>query len=163
MPSQQVTYPSRVDPVLELVLAVKAVHRESERLMNEAMRPIGLTAAQADAVFVIGRAAPLSLRELGELLVAEAGSPSRLVDRLVDAGVVERRTAGDDRRRVELSLTPHGHSLYDHVLAARFEVLTLGRARVGDRDLGPALQLLRDLLHHTPYAELISRRQALEP
>ncbi|CAA9505519.1 MAG: hypothetical protein AVDCRST_MAG45-1574 [uncultured Solirubrobacterales bacterium] len=55
------------------------------------MRPLGLTGAQADAVVVIGQAEPLSLNDLGELLIAEAGHPSRLVDRLVDAELVERR------------------------------------------------------------------------
>src|SRR5688500_17252746 len=94
--------------VFELALSVKAVTRQLERLANEAMRPLGLTGAQADALLVIERAAPLSLKELGELLIAESGHPSRLVDRLVAAGLVERRAASDDRRRVELTLTAAG-------------------------------------------------------
>jgi DNA-binding MarR family transcriptional regulator len=49
--------------------------------MNEAMRPLGLTGAQADALVVIAQASPVSLKELGELLIAESGHPSRLVDR----------------------------------------------------------------------------------
>src|SRR4051794_34681348 len=97
-----------MEPFLELGLLVKAGQRELERRMNEAMRPLGLTGAQADALAVIGQAGPLSLKDLGELLIAEAGHPSRLVDRMVEAGLVERRAAGDDRRRVELSLTPQG-------------------------------------------------------
>lgn len=58
---------------------------------------------QADAIDVIGDAGPLSLTELSELLVAESGHPSRLVDRLVEAGLVSRRTGAVDRRRIELS------------------------------------------------------------
>ena len=100
-----------MDPVLELALLVKAAQRELERRMNDAMRPLGLTAAQADALAVIGQAGPLSLEELGELLIAEAGHPSRLVDRLVEAGLVERRPATGDRRRIELTLTARGRRL----------------------------------------------------
>jgi DNA-binding MarR family transcriptional regulator len=150
-----------VDPLLELALMVKAGQRDLERRMNEAMRPLGLTGAQADALVVIGQAGPLSLKDLGELLIAEAGHPSRLVDRLVEAGLVERRAAGDDRRRVELSLTRRGRTLERQVLEAREGVLGLGRQLIGDRDLTPAVELFRDLLQYTPYAGLIERRRQL--
>jgi DNA-binding MarR family transcriptional regulator len=151
----------RVDPLFELALMVKAGQRELERRMNDAMRPLGLTAAQADALTVIGQAELLSLKELGELLIAEAGHPSRLVDRLVEAGLVERRAADDDRRRNELSLTQRGRRLEKRVLAARESVLQLGRELVAGRDLRPALELLRDLLQYSAYAELVARRRQL--
>jgi DNA-binding MarR family transcriptional regulator len=151
-----------VDPLIELALMIKAGQREFERRTNEAMRPLGLTAAKADAIVVIGQAQPVSLKELGELLIAEAGHPSRLVDRLVEAGLVERRGAEDDRRRVELSLTPEGRRLQARVLRAREQALELGRALIGDRDLEPALALLRDLARYSEFAELIARRRELD-
>ena len=150
-----------VDPLFELALGVKAIQRELERLANEAMRPLGLTGAQADALVVIGQAGPLSLKDLGELLIAEAGHPSRLVDRLVEAGYVERRAAADDRRRVELTLTAAGRRLEKRVQAAREGILDLTRGLLGDRDIEPALELLREFIGHTSYAELIARRRKL--
>ena len=155
-------YARAVDEVLELAISIKAAQRELERRTNDAMQPLGLTAAQADAIHVIGRAGPLALKDLGDLLIAEAGHPSRLVDRLVAAGLVERRAAGDDRRRVELSLTERGRALEAEIDAARQGVLDLGRMLLGDRDVGPALALFRDMLRHTPFATLIERRRALE-
>jgi MarR family transcriptional regulator, organic hydroperoxide resistance regulator len=150
-----------VDPLLELALMVKAGSRELERRMNEAMRPLGLTGAQADALAVIGKAGPLSLKDLGELLVAEAGHPSRLVDRLVEAGLVERRSAGEDRRRVELSLSKRGRALEKRMLRARDDVLRLGHQLIGDCDLAPAVELFRDLLQYSAYAGLIERRRRI--
>ena len=143
-------------------MSIKAAQRELERRQNEAMRPLGLTGAQADALVVIGQAGPLSLNELGDLLIAEAGHPSRLVDRLVEAGFVERRAAQDDRRRVELSLTARGRRLQKRILASRESVLELGRVVVGDRDLEPILKLFREALQVTPFGELIERRRELE-
>jgi DNA-binding MarR family transcriptional regulator len=150
-----------VDPLFEFGLAVKAIQRELEQQANAAMRPLGLTAAQADALMVIGQAGPLSLSELGDLLIAESGHPSRLVDRLVEAGLVDRRPAAEDRRRVELSLTPRGRRLQKRALAARERVLELAREVVGERDLGPGLELLRDLVQYTQFGELIARRREL--
>src|SRR5918992_6177228 len=114
-----------MDPLFELALTVKAAQRALEQLTNEAMKPLGVTGPQADAITVIGQAGPLSLKELGELLIAEAGHPSRLVDRLVESGLVERRAAGDDRRRVELSLSEKGRALEQRVLDAREGVMEL--------------------------------------
>jgi MarR family transcriptional regulator, organic hydroperoxide resistance regulator len=150
-----------MDPLFEFALSVKAVQRELERWTNEAMRPLGITAAQGDALVVIGQAEPISLKDLGDLLIAEAGHPSRLVDRLVEAGLVERRAAGDDRRRVELSLTAKGRRLAKRVSAARDQVMELGRATLADRDLNPTLKLMRELLAGTTYGELIARRRDL--
>jgi MarR family transcriptional regulator, organic hydroperoxide resistance regulator len=154
-------YSLAVDPLFEFALAVKAIQRELERRTNEAMQPLGLTAAQADALVVIGQAGPLALKDLGELLIAEGGHPSRLVDRLVDAGLVKRQPAEDDRRRVVLSLTAEGRKVEKRVSAARESVLELARQLIGDRDLEPALGVLRDLVQFTSFAELIARRRRL--
>jgi MarR family transcriptional regulator, organic hydroperoxide resistance regulator len=151
-----------VDPLYELALSVKAAQRGLERVMNEAVAPLGITAAQADAIVVIGRAQPLALKELGDVLIAEAGHPSRLVERLVEAGLVERRIAADDRRRVELSLTPKGRRLERKVQDARASAFELARTVIGDRDLEPTLDLFRELLSQTQYAELIERRRELD-
>jgi DNA-binding MarR family transcriptional regulator len=150
-----------VDPLFEFALAVKAIQRELERRTNEAMRPLGLTGPQADALVVIGQAGPLSLKTLGDLLIAEAGHPSRLVDRLVEAGLVDRRAAETDRRRVKLSLSADGRKLMKRIEAARKGVLDLARQLVGDRDLEPTLALFRELVQLTAYGELIARRRDL--
>jgi DNA-binding MarR family transcriptional regulator len=156
-----VAYAPGVDQVLELALAIKALQRALERGANDAMRPLGLTGAQADALAVIDQAGSLSLKELGELLIAEAGHPSRLVDRLVETGLVERQPADEDRRRIVLSLTPAGRKLNKRAEEMRQTQLDFFRQLLGDRDLSPELELVLEMLKYTPYAELIERRRAL--
>jgi DNA-binding MarR family transcriptional regulator len=150
-----------MDPLFEFALSVKAGQRVLERMTEEAFRPLGLTAAQGDALTVLSQAGPLSLKELGSLLIAEAGHPSRLVDRLVDAGLVERQAATDDRRRIVLTLTAEGRRKAAQVDEARAKNLELGRQLLGDRDVEPLLASLRELLQITPYGELIERRRRL--
>lgn len=150
-----------MDPLLEFAMSVKAIHRELDRVANDAMRPLGVTGPQADALVAIRLAEPVSLKELGELLIAESGNPTRLVDRLVQAGLVDRAVAPDDRRRVELSLTARGRRLEKRVRAAREQILQLGRQAFGDRDPEPALELFREVLEGTAAGEVVARRRAL--
>ena len=150
-----------MDPLVELALSIKAAQRELERRANDAMRPLGLTGAQADALTVIRQAEPISLRELGDLLIAEAGHPSRLVDRLVAQGLVERRQADDDRRRVVLSLTAAGRQVEHRAERARQDIVELARALVAHRDIEPVLGFLREMLRHSAFTELLDRRRAL--
>jgi DNA-binding MarR family transcriptional regulator len=153
-------YARRVDPLLEFALLVKATHHEIQRRLNELVRPLGVTAAQAEALLVIGEAGPLSLKELGELLIAESGHPSRLVDRLVEADLVVRREADEDRRRVELSLSPRGRRLSADVAKAQGALLSWGRGELGGHDLGAATDAMRALVREGPLAATVSRRTA---
>jgi DNA-binding MarR family transcriptional regulator len=150
-----------VDPLFEFALSVKALQRELERGSNELMKPLGLTGPQADALVVIGQAQPIALKDLGRLLIAEAGHPSRLVDRLVEAGLVERRAAQDDRRRVELRLTPAGRRLVRRVERARQDLFDASRPHVDEKRLAAATSVFRRLLESTPAGELIERRRRL--
>ena len=150
-----------MDQLAELALLVKAGQREFERMANEAMQPLGLTGAQADALSVISVAGPLSLKDLGGLLIAEAGHPSRLVDRLVEAGLVERREGRGDRRSIELSLTAKGRRLEKRAAAARQQLIEAGHALIGESDLEQALAVLRELARFSAYAGLIDRRREM--
>src|SRR5215469_9296889 len=91
----------RADELRYLVLAAQ---REGSRLFAEQIRPLGLTPSQAEVLSVLHEAQPLSLIELGSRLVCETGSPSRLVDGLVKAGLVERIASSKDQRKVSLTL-----------------------------------------------------------
>ena len=150
-----------MDPLFEFALAVKALQREFERGSNELMRPLGLTGPQADALAVVARAGPLALKDLGGLLLAEAGHPSRLVDRLVEAGLVERTPAVDDRRRVELKATPAGRRLARRVDQVRSELFDAGRAYVDTDRLRSATAVLLGFLEGTEGGALIERRRRL--
>jgi MarR family transcriptional regulator, organic hydroperoxide resistance regulator len=152
---------SCVDPLFDFALTLKAASRYLEQLITDAMSQLGITAAQADALVVIGQTQPVSLKELGMLLIAEAGHPSRLVDRMVAAGWVERRSAGDDRRRVELSLTATGEEMRRSVEAARHKLIEFGRGLAPEREITHVVRLFSEVLATSAYAELLERRRAL--
>ncbi len=99
-----------------------AVQREGNRFFAERLSELALTPSQAEVLRVLQDYQPLSLLGLGELLVCEAGSPSRLVNGLVETGSVERTTAPTDRRMVTLTLTEQGQAMAARVQGIEAEM-----------------------------------------
>ncbi|MEV0806147.1 MarR family winged helix-turn-helix transcriptional regulator [Micromonospora sp. NPDC050200] len=70
-----------------------------------------LSAAQLRAVMVVERHDGINLRRLATLLDMLLSSASRLCDRLVAAGMLEREPGRLDRREISLHLTPEARGL----------------------------------------------------
>jgi len=63
----------------------------------------------------------LTMTQLGAEVSLTSGGITRLVDRLVDAGYVERRSCPTDRRAVFVSLTPLGVAKVEEATAAHLD------------------------------------------
>jgi DNA-binding MarR family transcriptional regulator len=146
-------------PAEELRYLVLAIQREGNRLLAGELRPLGVTPSQAEVLRVLADYQPLTLAGLGELLVCETGgSPSRLVDRLVTMGLVDRGAGTTDRRRVALALTDDGEWLATRIaeveerLYATIDDLTVGTP------VTEALTLLRAFAGAFPAGQAVVRR-----
>ena len=73
---------------------------------------IGLTVNQYRMLTFVEAGAP-PLNELSQRLVMQPPNVSKLLDGLVERGLVRRARSGEDRRRFELSLTRRGRSLLE--------------------------------------------------
>lgn len=145
--------------VRELRYLILALQREGNRLLVAGLRPLGLTPAQGEALTVLAGYGPLSLTGLGELLVCETGtSPSRIVDRLVTAGLVLRESDEADRRALRLSLTDEGRALAARVAEAEEELEGRLEALLAGRDVTDALELLRSMAEPFPSGQALRRR-----
>jgi DNA-binding MarR family transcriptional regulator len=142
---------------------VLAAQREGSRRLTQELRAIRLTPSQSEVLRILGDHGPLSLTGLGELLVFESGSnPSRLVDRLVGAGLVERVVAAEDRRQVTLSLTYAGREMEAAVRAVEERLyVDLDAVSVGV-DLQPVIQVLRLLSAGEPAGDALEKRIAAQ-
>ena len=120
---------------------------------------MGITASQAEALQLLDRYGPLSLGELGTLLIAEGGHPSRLVDRLVASGLLQRESASDDRRRIEISCTAHGRELARVARERKEPFRAWLRERLDGLDLHSTMALLEACLDDTPLAETVRQRR----
>ncbi len=146
-------------PAEELRYLILAVQREGNRMLAADLRPLGLTPSQAEVLRVLADFQPLTLSGLGELLVCEHGTnPSRLVDRLVSAGLVRRETHVDDRRQVNLSLTTAGKILTRRIIDVEEQLYRTLDALTADQPVEQALAVLRTLAGAFPVAEALHRR-----
>jgi len=145
----------------ELRYLVLAANSEGKRQLAQQLRPLGLTPSQAEVLRVLADHAPLTLNGLGSLLVCESGSsPSRLVDRVVAQGLVNRRPGTTDGREVELTLTPEGERLAVEVAAIE-DAMYAAIDAIGDEDVQPTRDFLRTFVSGSPAGQALARRIAL--
>ncbi|HEX6420487.1 MAG TPA: MarR family transcriptional regulator, partial [Acidimicrobiales bacterium] len=90
-----------------------------DRIREEVEAASGLAGTGPDALATIGLAPGLRVDELAAMLRVSHSGAVRTVDRLAGAGLVVRRPAPDDRRRVALRLTDLGEHRRRLVLEAR--------------------------------------------
>jgi DNA-binding MarR family transcriptional regulator len=79
---------------------------------------------QLSALLVVERAEGINLRGLAGELKMLLSSASRLCDRLVASGMVERVPGRADRREIALYLTPSSRQLLDELRLTRREMLS---------------------------------------
>lgn len=94
-----------------------------------------LSGSQLRALFVVESCEGINLRGLATTLNMLLSSASRLCDRLVAAGMLEREPGRTDRREISLRLTPQGRRFMDELRRDRRERLArvLGRMSPGGR------------------------------
>ena len=103
-----------LDGIRHVVRVLRVASRAAEKR-------VGLSAAQLFALQQLAGGQPLSLGQLASRTFTDQSSISVVITRLVRRRLVSRRRAGDDRRRIELSLTPAGRSLLRRAPAAAQE------------------------------------------
>ncbi|WOQ15788.1 MarR family winged helix-turn-helix transcriptional regulator [Raineyella sp. W15-4] len=130
--------------VLAFSFEVRSLVTELNGALTTLFRPLGLTCVQAEALMALGQLGPVTLKRLGDHLVAESGHPSRLVSKLVADGLVARRASESDGRAVVLELTSRGRDLAARAREARAPLLIEFSARFGGR-LDQAIGVLRDV------------------
>ena len=143
----------------EIRYLILAAQRDGNRQLSQALRPLGITPSQAEVLRLLADRQPLTLNSLGELLVCESGtSPSRLVDRLVAAGLVSRDAASHDRRAVEVALTQAGRRLVEGIVAIEEQLYGAIDEAGRDHDVEVVLRYLRTLVAGQPAGLAVLRR-----
>jgi DNA-binding MarR family transcriptional regulator len=112
------------DERLHLMGLIVRSHRLlTDRLGRELEQDVGIPLVFFDVLINVG-AAPdgrVTMSRLSNDIALTTGGVTRLVDRMVDAGLVERQACPSDRRSIHVILTPQGRNVLDRAVAAHIE------------------------------------------
>jgi len=143
-----------------------SVNREFAFMLNDVARLLrtyadhkaaqfGITRAQWAVLVRLDRCEGLKQSELAETLDLQPITLTRLLDKLSDSGLIERRADPDDRRAKRLYLTPAARPLLKQLAALAEEMMAGALAGVRHEsieqmvgELSVVKENLRRLIHH---------------
>lgn len=105
---------------LAVTARIVRLHRYLERAVADHLADVGLHEGEVNVLAALRRAGPpyvLTPTELYRSLLVSSGAMTNRLDRLEDAGLLQRTRDPDDRRRVRVQLTEAGRTLLDDAFA----------------------------------------------
>jgi MarR family transcriptional regulator for hemolysin len=113
----------KTHPHREIAFLINDVGRLIRTYADQEVRRFGMTRAQWAVLSRISRTEGLKQTELAEMLDLQPITLTRLIDRLCDSGLIERRADPNDRRAKRLFLTPAAKPLMDRLDALGEELM----------------------------------------
>lgn len=84
---------------------------------------LDMTHAQASCLMMLAKGEATTVTDLARNLNTDAGSVTRLLSRMEKRGLIARTRRDDDRRVVDLSMTPEGNAMVEKLPAAFCNVM----------------------------------------
>jgi DNA-binding MarR family transcriptional regulator len=107
------------EALINTVLTGSMMTKEGDRLL----RPLGLTDAQFNILMLLkyqSESGRINQTQLGQMLLVNRSNVTGLVDRMEQAGWVERTAESGDRRVKMVQLTPSGRKLLERAEKAYY-------------------------------------------
>jgi MarR family transcriptional regulator for hemolysin len=139
------------NPRREVLFQLSDVARTMRTYIDQRAREHGMTRAQWGVLLRLERQEGMTQAEMAESLEIQPISLVRLIDRLCQHGLVERRPHPRDRRANRLYLTEKGRTTYTHLVPLGREVASELLAELNEADVADLLQkllLIRNNIRH---------------
>jgi MarR family transcriptional regulator for hemolysin len=127
----------------EVAFNINDVARLLKTYADQRARDLGMTRAQWAVLARIENSEGLKQIELADTLDLQPITLTRLIDRLCDSGLIERRSDPDDRRAKRLYLTPAARPILDGLARVGKDLMATVLAGI---EPGAVEQLLAQLL-----------------
>ena len=111
------------DRIRLMGLIVRTHRRLTESLGRELEQNVGIPLVFFDVLIHVGGApeSRLTMSKLSADVALTTGGVTRLVDRMVEAGLVARENCPSDRRSIYVVLTPEGHAVLEQAVAEHID------------------------------------------
>src|SRR5450830_648312 len=141
----------------EITFTIMDVARILRTYADQLARQFSISRAQWGVLVRLDRSEGLKQSELAEILDLQPISLTRLLDRLAENGLIERRADPNDRRANRLFLTPAAHPLLERLTALGDDMMGMVLAGLDAktsermlRDLGLVKENLRAAINRSP-------------
>lgn len=122
MPTQYKGTEEEVRALNAFVNLMRASDSLARRLSGQ-LEQSGLTMGQFGVLEVLYHLGPMCQKTLGEKLLRSGGNVTLVVDNLSRHGWVRRQRQADDRRLIQIQLTPKGRTLIARVFPKHVEAI----------------------------------------
>ena len=151
-------------PSRQMAFLISDLARLLKTYVDQQARRYGMTRAQWQVLSRLERSEGLKQAELAEMLDLQPITLTRLVDRLCDNGLIERRADPNDRRAKRLFLTKDARPLMDRLAVLGEEIMGEVLEGIDDADvalmlnkLGRAKENLREAIQKSSEARSEAR------
>jgi MarR family transcriptional regulator, transcriptional regulator for hemolysin len=150
----------QLTPSRQIAFLISDLARLLKTYVDQQARRYGMTRAQWQVLSRLERCEGLKQSELAEMLDLQPITLTRLVDRLCDNGLIERRPDPNDRRAKRLFLTQEARPLMDRIAVLGEEIMSNVLAGIDGDDvefmltkLGRAKENLREAIQKSTEAK----------
>jgi len=146
-------------PEQEAMLSLERTAAVLVHQMAQEFEAYGVTPTQYNVLRILRGAGPAGLcrYEIRDRLVAQVPDVTRLLDRLEDAGLVERERDETDRRQVKTRITREGLALLARMDAPVLDMHQRMLGHLGEKKLKALIELLAEV--REPATEEIGDRR----
>jgi DNA-binding MarR family transcriptional regulator len=131
-----------LDLVVETVIYLQT---EGRRIAREQSSRVGISPTQLNVLKLLDEIGELSLSELSRKLAAQNSTVTGIVDRMVQAGLVEREQSETDRRVWRIRMTEKGVAIARRVPVAPWAVLHRALDRLDEHEKQTLVKILSKL------------------
>jgi len=136
------------DPHLRVFLNVLVTGVWLQKSLNDLLKPYSITEPQFNVLRILRgqKGAAMNLYEIGDRMVHPTSNVSRIVDKLLEKGYLERKESEVNRRRVDISITRAGLNLLETLDPAFDNAIKLLTSRCTQEEalqLSDAIEALR--------------------
>jgi len=117
---------------LEALAGFRSALRRFLAFSEEATSLAGVTPQQYQALLAVGAAGSLNVGVFARELLLKQNAAVQLIDRLAAQGLVERVPDADDRRSVQIALTPKGRALLIRLAGLHLDQLARRKKQFAD-------------------------------
>jgi DNA-binding MarR family transcriptional regulator len=134
------------DPLHQVIELLFIYSHEMQRTTATEWWSLELTMAQVKVLFTLAFEGQATIGKIAETLGVGPPTASHLVDRLVQAGLVERVEQSTDRRYILASLTSQGETMVRRLRQGRIDRLHSWLAQLDEQDVAALRQGLEALI-----------------